>query len=193
MIFPYRTHISLTKIEKLTNEKLNKTFINQHLKPYGFYYSIKDEWYIFFNNKMEIYFKHWLKYIYEVKLNNNIFININDKPDTTKILLIKNIKNIDIFIKKYCNYKEKYKLDFYKLRKSYGGIEIHNPHKLALQIIKSKYNLNSISEYLFIRNNFNDNYKIYNLIIFLLSLDVSGGCIWDINLIKYIKLINTTK
>jgi hypothetical protein len=199
MIFPYRTHISFTKIKELFNEKLDDNILNQKLKPIGFYYSFKDEWYNFLNNEMN--YKKQIKYIYELKLNSNLFININDKPDINKILLIKNIDNIDIFIKKYCSNKEIYKININKLQNSYGGIEIHNPHKLALQIIKIKYNFNSMVEYLNSqysinlnnKNNNKNNYKYYNFIIFLDVLDVSGGCIWNTDLIKYIKLINKTK
>ena len=35
-----------------------------------------------------------------------------------------------------------------KLQYTYGGIEIHKPHKLALQFIKFKYNINSINKYI---------------------------------------------
>ena len=94
MIFPYRTHISFNKINNLEMTTFDTNILNKRLKPYDFYYSIKDEWYIFLNTEFGSYVKKRMKYIYELKLNKNSFININNVPD------IKNIEDISIFIKK---------------------------------------------------------------------------------------------
>tara|TARA_Y100000780_G_C13484995_1_gene340001 strand:+ start:67 stop:618 length:552 start_codon:yes stop_codon:yes gene_type:complete len=134
MKLPRRNKIDKNKKIKFT--KKYKQSSNQ-FKPRGFWYSCHDSWY---NWIIEEGMKKILyKYIHKVNINNNVMTSIG-KKDKNKLLIIKSIKDFDIFNKKYgTEYKKKmifndgdnssnsinfYKIDWIKVSKDYGGIEI---------------------------------------------------------------------
>ena len=95
MKLPKRNKIDKNKIIKLNYEK--KYEQTKSRKPNGFWYSCHNNWYNWILNEMP----EWLhKYIYKININTNILTNIHNK-DKDKLLIINNIKDFDIFNKKY--------------------------------------------------------------------------------------------
>ena len=158
MIFPKRN-----KIDK--NKKINFNFEKKYeqskpsVKPSGFWYSCYSSWYNWVNIEMP----HLLyKYIHKININKNVLTNIRYK-NKEKILVINNIKDFDLFNKKY-GYIDKNNLyeliQWAKVEKDYGGIEI--------------------CPYLTERSNY----------LWYSSFDVASGCIWNIkSIIKNSELV----
>lgn len=174
MDLPLRSKIDLYEIKLNRNRKYKQ----MGLKPNGFWYSMKDSWY---NHLCEYYDtdKLYNSYVYEIKLKSlssdrKIFTKCISHPDYNKILLLETIKDIDIFTNIYGRVmrmdKNKNKDKFIsiscsQLVKDYGGIEVRNYEKL----IKS--------------SKFEDKHR------WLKSYDCSSGCIWNLDIIKEVNLV----
>ena len=170
MIFPKRNTITDIKQLKIGNDKRNQRI---SLKPNGFWYSCGDDWYNWI--KREKMTKYLHKYIQQININNNVMTDIRNK-DKNKLLIIKNVKDFDIFNKRYGKLQDyllpiidnfvmiNQYIDWIKVSKDYGGIEI--------------------CPYFISRNN----YVWYN------SWDVASGCIWNTKaIIKNSELIYEKK
>ena len=141
-------------LENTYNQKVNG------FKPCGFWYSCYNDWYDW--TQREELFQY--KYIHQININSKVLTNIDNK-DTDKLLVIHNLKDFDIFNKRYAyldtnqndtelfgnNIKwENYLVDWDKVSQDYGGIEI------CPYLKKRKH------------------YLWYH------SFDVASGCIWNI-------------
>jgi hypothetical protein len=185
--FPYRTHFAKKKFKldnNLNESKINifneyrkktlkeyKTDVLNFTPPIGFWYGFRYSWLDFLNKNKKTTSSESIKYtgyVYEITIKKDFFTTIENK-DTNKILQIKNKEDLLKFHKKY--YAKGVDLlsqdiDWEKVRKIYGGIEI-------------KY------------NPFN-NSKINDTPMWYIFFDIPSGCIWnndilekiDINLIK---------
>ena len=142
------------------------------IKPNGLWYSCYNSWY----NWVVVEGIPWLhKYIHKININNNVLTDIKNK-DKDKLLVISNIKDFDIFNKKY-GYSASYNKKFWKnkgggndlikwdkVAKDYGGIEI------CPYLTDKRY------------------YLWYN------TFDVASGCIWNTkSIIKNSELIYEKK
>lgn len=157
MKFPYRNHISQKKLSSIDLD-YDYSKDDSAIKPDGFWYGIKDEWYTFLQEEMDIK----PLYIYKVYLKSGKLTTI-DRPDKDKILRIKTVEDAILFIKQYVKTldKDKFTYDWRKLKRSFGGIEIHNPGLLKEEVPN----------------------------IVITSWDVSSGCIWNMDIIMRITLI----
>lgn len=167
------------KIDK--NKKINFNFGKVYkqskngIKPRGFWYSCYNDWYNWVSGEMP----EWLyKYIHKININSKVLTDIENK-NKDKILVINNLKDFDIFNKRYGhldknennnnifsnNMKWKnYLVNWDKVSKDYGGIEI--------------------CPYLTQRKH----YLWYN------TFDVASGCIWNTKaIIKNSELIYEKK
>ena len=163
MIFPARNKISNKKKIEITDFKISSII---GLKPSGIWYSCGSSWYDWIKKeRMEESFLH--KYIHQIYIKSNSTTDINNKHKN-KLLVIKNIKDFDIFNERYkIVYYEpdkktkliSYYIDWQKVSKHYGGIEIR-PY-----------------------------FKSRKLFIWYNTWDVASGCIWNINIIKKFNLI----
>ena len=109
-------------------------------KPNGFWYSCYNNWYKWVSKEMP----EWLyTYIHKINIHKNVLTDIRNK-DKNKLLVIHNIKDFDIFTKKYGMLDEQmikyhnthkmskyiskknwaYVIDWIQVSKDYGGIEI---------------------------------------------------------------------
>lgn len=172
MILPYRNHISSKKVK--LDLKTNYSKNDSSIKPIGFWFSLRDDWYNFLIDEMNIK----PKYIYEVKLKYGSLTTI-DKPDYNKIVQIKTIDDWTKLRNKYIITNKKNKYDWSKLKKHFGGIEITN-HNTIINKIKIDIKSNDIET---LRKTISDN-------ITLMSWDVDGGCIWNLDILESIELIN---
>lgn len=159
MILPKRNKIDKNKKINFLHLKYNNII---HLKPSGFWYSCHNDWYNWIIKIKILHFLH--KYIHKINLCKNIMTNIHNK-DKNKLLVIKTMKDFDIFNKRYRIEENTYSLINWKIvAKDYGGIEI------CPFISKRK------------------NYIWYS------SWDVASGCIWNIkSIIKNTELIYEKK
>lgn len=150
----------------LTKNHLNFNYFNAPSirKPRGFWYSINIEWLNWVKSEMP----DWeFPFLYELIL------------DKTKILSIHNENDLKEFFNKYISKKQielsigdfYYRTNWYKLSKDYSGIEFLN--------YKKSYNMNiDISPFEFKK------------IVWYDHIDVSSGCIWNINALISINLID---
>lgn len=67
------------------------------VKPNGFWYSCYNSWYDWVKFEMPMWLR---KYIHKINIKPNKIASIQEK-DKDKILVIKNIKDFDIFNKRY--------------------------------------------------------------------------------------------
>ena len=183
MKFPKRNKIDKNK-KIIFNFEYKYKQPNQGLKPNGFWYSCYDSWYEWCLQNMP---SGLHKYIHKININKNVFTDIKNK-DKNKLLVINNIKDFDIFNKKYQGIKFDDKNDFAniygvdnsnfwekkgggtnlikwdKVSQDFGGIEI------CPYLLKRKY------------------YLWYNV------FDVASGCVWNIkSIIKSSDLIYEKK
>ena len=151
------------KIDKNKNIEFTKKYkISLHqLKPSGFWYSCYDDWYNWIIEEDLIEFLY--KYIHKININVNIMTDIRNK-DKNKLLVIKNIQDLDLFNNIYgVTIKLPFHvyIDWKKVKQDFGGIEI--------------------CPYLHKRR------KIY---AWYCSWDVASGCIWNTaSIIKNTELI----
>lgn len=153
------------KIDKNKSINFTKKYVNtsQQVKPNGFWYSCYDDWYKWVVKEDITDFLH--KYIHKIIINKNVTTNIMNK-DKNKLLVIKNIKDFDLFNKIYGTKKvpriihgmNHQTINWKKVANDYGGIEICP----------------------FIRKR--QHYVWYG------SWDVASGCIWNTK-----PIIQTTK
>lgn len=133
-------------------------------KPNGYWYSCNNSWY---NWIIEEKMLEWLhNYIYKININRNVITDIRNK-DKNKLLVIKNIADLDTFNDMYgVQTKDYYRIiNWSKVSKDYGGIEI------CPYFISKKFD-----------------YIWYN------TFDVASGCIWNTKaIIKNIELIYKKK
>lgn len=118
MRFPKRSIISKYKIFKLNKE--HTILQDIHHKPTGLWYSYYGFWYRFILSSGLYSWLH--KYIHSVTIKSGYLTDIYSKSQN-KLLVIKNNKEFDIFHKRY---KSKQVIDWKKVSKDYGGIEITN-------------------------------------------------------------------
>jgi len=161
MKFPKRNTFSSRKYINLNYDK--KYYSQQpefFMKPKGLWYSCHESWYDWIIDEG---MDKWLKkYIHKINLKRGSLTNIGN-PNRDKILVIKNMKDLNIFNKKYGRYEDGwFTIDWKKVSKDYGGIEICPYPKRIYD-----------EEYEWIR-----------------SFDVASGCIWNLKpIIKDTELI----
>lgn len=165
----YRTKITKTTLIFDPNFKFKKS---HKIKPSGFWYGIKDEWYNFWKQIEKTDLKHFYKITIKNFKKNSI--NINSKSNNHKILVLKTKQDKITFEKKYGHPDEEIPeiifIDWSKVMKDYGGIEL-------LYINKNKTKKNE--EF------FED--------IWVDVFDVRSGCIWSEKLLHQIKVEKITK
>ena len=155
MRLPRRNHLTNIKNFKIDYKK--KYIQKQTYKPEGFWFSCNNSWVEWFEENMN---SRITKYIYEVKLFNNIKTDLAN-PDKNKLLVIKNMKELDDFHNKYFVKNKHELIDWKKVSRDYGGIEIC-PY---MQKYRFKYN-------------------------WYYTFDVASGCIWNLEpIIKKTRLI----
>ena len=154
-----RNLITDNKIIKLNRKYKQRT----DWKPNGIWYSCGNSWYNFIKNE-GMY--NWLyKYIHKIKIKKEKLTTIKNK-NNEKLLIINNINDFDKFYNEYRifhNILDYYLIDWIKVSKDYGGIEI-------CPYLQEKRKI-----------------KWYN------TWDVASGCIWNNNIIKDILLIYEKK
>lgn len=119
------------KIYKNKNININKKYKQSiNWKPDGLWYSCYNEWYDFLIDSKINYYLH--KYIHKININKNIITNIRNK-NKDKLLVIKNMKDLNLFNKIYgLKFKMKINgnnkitdiINWIKVSQDYGGIEI---------------------------------------------------------------------
>jgi|APSaa5957512535_1039671.scaffolds.fasta_scaffold19968_3 hypothetical protein len=166
MILPKRNHMNNIK-NKIFDFDYKYTQPDDGIKPDGVWYSCNDAWYNWTQENGML--QH--KYIHKINIYRNVMTNINNK-NKDKILVINNLKDFDLFNKKY-GYNAWYGKKFWKemgggnylikwdkVANDYGGIEI------CPYLTKRRY------------------YLWYNL------FDVASGCVWNTkHIIKNSELI----
>ena len=185
---PKYIHVSSSNnINLLQMEQQKESF-----KPNGFYYAKDIEWLKFMMESLgltdviKFTKNHVLTtddiYLFSVNIPEKEKINISDKPESNKILIIDNVEDLDIFINRYYykSYKsEKYSyhefnkyINWRQVGKDYGGLEFNNYHKIRT-LLKNKYDISSyISEYM-----------IFDV------FDVNGGVIWNVTNVQINKIM----
>lgn len=168
MKLPKRNKIDTKKNIKLTREYKH---ISDQFKPNGLWYGCNDDWYNWVKKAGMKKFLH--KYIHKINIKNNVMTDIRNK-DKNKLLIIKNIKDFDIFNKRYGVGSLKrlangmyisYKINWKKVAKEYGGMEI------CPAVLKER------GDY-----------------IWYAAWDTASGCIWDTkSIIRNIELIYEKK
>ena len=138
---PYRNHLSEKEITELNKIKIKQRYKKNQIhckgngnliKPKGFWYSYKNEW---FNIcKKESYRKN--KYVYKVNINKNQFTTI-DKPNKNKILLLNSVKDYKKFekIQKKLNNNLKFKK---YIINNFTGLDI-SPNLFYSKYFKNEY------------------------------------------------------
>ena len=181
---PKRTHISHNRMTRLSSTKslfsINMIFDsepNKILKPDGFWASIKWYWIEelmkgYHYNEIDYTFDPYRKYyvdpeifVYEVNIDENTFVNLNEKKGLDKILQLKTYSDMLNFYDKYgFDIKEdslyEY-IDWKKVYMDYGGIELSVGSLWDLRI-----------------NNKNLKRRWYS------GWDISSVCIWNNELVK---------
>lgn len=169
MRFPRRNKIdSRCHLDKNRNYRKVIDF-----KPKCYWYSLGDEWYKFWyeSEKMR---EVRDQVVCQVSVKRNSFTTL-EKKEKGKILVIDSLDEIKKLnrrysvVKKIITSKKVYNwrlIDFNKLSETYGGIEFRNYSKIKKEINGNK------------RLNWRRDYLWY------FTLDVSSGCVWDLNLIN---------
>jgi len=158
MYFPKRNKITNDKVIKLTKGIRQK----KCWKPNGIWYSCGNSWYNFIKDD-ETDRLH--KYIHTIRLKNNKKTTYQNK-DSNKLLIIKDINDFDSFFNEYKVFSDKlnyYLIDWVKVKKDYGGIEI--------------------CPYLHNRRSTKRSTKWYY------SWDVASGCIWNDDIISSTNIV----
>lgn len=152
----------MERIVNTNSKKINITKLysqNNGLKPVGLWYAINNEWVDWCLSQEP----DWIK-------SNNILVEI----DEGKVLTLKNTEQIKEFIARYkklitppIEYKNwllpiEY-INWFLLAQEYAGIEIQNYHEIKFE---SFQNINLLP------------------MTWFFAWDVSGGCIWDLSIIK---------
>jgi hypothetical protein len=124
------------------------------LKPRGLWYSYYGSWYNWAVDEMP---KMLFKYNHKIEIKKDSLISIR-KKDINKILLLDNKKDIITFSKRYgiINFDNDYIfINWNLVSKDYGGVEF-NPY------LKNDYDI--MDKYIWYR-----------------TIDVSSGCIWNLD------------
>ena len=129
MKFPYRSKLSSRKI-KLDPTKSYSNVID--LKPPGFWYSFRRQWYDFCKAEGLPYN---YRYLYEVKLKPNRFTDIHN-PDESKVLVITDWEALLKFKRTY--FKDTIN-DWTNLVSSFAGVEFHNYVSLRNRLKRSPF------------------------------------------------------
>jgi hypothetical protein len=161
---------------------------NQHrkdIKPRGLWYAPEDIWIQFTKKNMGMS-KKWqeYKYFYHVKLHYTKF----SKPDQNKVLQIKTEQDFLDVTFKYgylsgTQISDFIGIDWEKLTKDYGGIEII-PFPKKLQEITDPKLIKEFKDH---------GWKLTKKplsITWLDPIDISGGCVWRKKALKSIKEID---
>ncbi len=157
---PERCHLTNTKL------KIKKIrYPDDIFKPAGFWYGLKHYWVDFYTHNYERTKSRKFNisgYLYKLAIPKSLITTI-DKPDKNKILLISNVgdlKSLESTYKRlYEDMPETYFIDWPKIKKLFGGVEIHhNPWQ-------------------------NKGY----LPLWYSAWDVPSGCIWSYSVLKKIK------
>ena len=170
MKFPRRNKLASRKNIRL-DVNYNYPNDNPIIKPHGFWYSCGSAWYDWIVDEEMTEGNNWLKkYLYEIELKRGSLTDINHK-DPDKILVIKNMKDLNKFNRKYGSYRNYYddelwSINWGKVSKDYGGIEICPYPK---RIVGDKYS-------------------------WLRTFDAASGCIWNLRpIIKSLELTHKKK
>tara|TARA_Y100000389_G_C17408616_1_gene489536 strand:- start:649 stop:1170 length:522 start_codon:yes stop_codon:yes gene_type:complete len=165
MKFPKRNIITDKKIIKFNRDYKQRIC----LKPSGLWYSCYDSWYNWMSEEIP---DMLFKYIHKLNIKNNVLTDIRNK-NKNKLLVIKTLKDFDLFTKNYkvkTYYKDKgiikefIFIDWIKVSNDFGGIEI--------------------CPYLNKRRN----------ILWYYGFDVASGCIWNLqSIIKNLEIIYEKK
>lgn len=139
-----------TRNEKLDLKRTYPSFPEEvfGLKPNGLWYGINEAWIDWCRSEMP----EWIR-----QHNHEI------KVDTSKLLVISSIEELNDFIRQYSRKTESSVIDcmqWNKVKETFMGIEVHNYRHI-------KWNLD---------------YDMKN--IWFSSWDVSSGCIWDLKAVK---------
>lgn len=138
-------------------------------KPTCYWYSIGNGWYKFWYEYAEMQ-EVKDQVVCQVDVKRNSFTTL-DKKEKGKILVIDSLEEVKKLNKKYSVMKPLHEgkkarlIDFNKLSETYGGIEFRNYSKIKKEIKENK------------RLNWRRDY------IWYFMLDVSSGCVWNLNLI----------
>lgn len=172
-------HFSYNKIKEIHRIEQDNPY-----KPQGFWYAPSFQWLEFYRNNIGD-IKN-CRYMYKLKL----FYTKYSKPDPKKVLRIKNESTFDKFTikygsiqkSKYSNKRFSFIIDWNKVAKNYGGIEI-------IPLIKSRINTEDPN----IIKKYNDKFKFIDdinnvrLAFWLDTFDIDSGCVWEPEAIKKIK------
>lgn len=177
MNLPHRNIISSQKIN------LKRDFIyNQRItfKPNGLWIGIYDSWYNFWycdklKTRKDEYNILKDKYIYDVKLKDNIFTEeryYRKRKYNDKIFTVKNKEDVIYINNQYgiIDNNEIIFIDWVKFSRRYSGIEFIN----YIDIRKEVNKLQNSDEFLW-----------------FFSVDVDSICIWNLDLIEKIRLIKS--
>jgi len=192
-------HLSKTKINKL--QKIKQ--ISRTKKPKGLWYST-NKW-ITHDIHTDKQKQNICCYIYKIKIKKSDLTSKLNDTSTSKILQIKTIKQLDLFIEKY-EYKNPqpyYNINWRSVSKDFKGIEF-KPYINLSKIEKAKKIL-SMEDYIIKKFNkihklsqkqLYDNWdyyydiyykKYYSTFIkkygFYDAIDIDSGCIWDTSLL----------
>lgn len=182
---PERNHLTRrNKIDRLDNAFFLSCIMyvfmskNALIKPVGFWYSLKWYWIENLNismqyteieyekNDKKVYEVLQNQYLYEVVLQENVFVNLQNKG-LNKILLLEKWEDFELFyeIYKYTDKDDDFskRIDWKKVYMDYGGIELRTVH--LDKLFKWTY-----------RN-------------WWYGWDIPSGCIWNKDLIYKIRLV----
>lgn len=182
---PERTHISGSRKSRLSATKSLADICDVFefepddvIKPIGFWYSLKWYW---IEELMRGYYydeidytidpnrEYYVKsttFVYDVDIDKNTFVNLDDKKGLDKILQLNTPSEMSAFFKEYGfdlgeDYVDEY-IDWKKVYMDYGGIELAAG---PLWDIRSK-DINHGPEW------------------FTRAWDISSGCVWNDELVK---------
>ena len=188
-------HLSKTKINKLQTIKQ----ISRTKKPKGLWYST-NKW-ITHDIHTDKQKQNICCYIYKIKIKKSDLTSKLNDTSTSKILQIKTIKRLDLFIEKYeyKNSQSYHNINWRSVSKDFKGIEF-KPYINLSKIEKAKKIL-SMKDYIIKKFNktqklsqkqLDDNWDYYYDIYykeyystfikkygFYDTIDIDSGCIWD--------------
>ena len=153
-------------------------------KPRCYWYSLGDEWYKFWyeGEKMDTVKN---QVVCEIKVKRNMFTTLK-KKEKGKILVIDSLEEVNKLYKKYSKLvkfgtnNKKYRFfDFNEVAKIYGGIEFRNYSKIKSQIFEETFYSGKKDK---------ESYKYYMYYFSYYTIDVSSGCVWDLDLIDVKKI-----
>ena len=170
-------------------KEFKKLFYNPYqvesLHPYGYCYTQNGEW---LKNAITVGTWKKQKYFYEFTLN---YTTIN-KPDPHKVLQIKNENDfLQVtykygFLEQTANFFDVIKIEWPKIEKHFGGIEVTPGLKTTIDINNNPEIITKFRKKGWGLSDFG-----YTIIItWLDTFDTTNGCVWNKDAIKNVKKIN---